>query len=107
MILHSLFLLVIPAKAGIQLLRTESGKKVRIQVTPPRIGGFDRSDLPCAFPFLDRLLAQNWRFHRLVPFEPDWVVHAIASGETFDEIVLVDARLFRGLSKAGCRLSPG
>ena len=62
---------------------------IRIQITPVRVREFDQLDLPCALPFLDRLLAWDGGIEGRVLLEPDEVVQAVLLGKPIDEIVLV------------------
>ena len=77
---------VIPAKAGIALQRLQNS---RIQVPPSGIALVDQAHLPVALPPLERLLAQDRRFHGRVKLVPDQRMNAIAVGKTLDRIVPV------------------
>jgi hypothetical protein len=81
----------IPAKAGIHgkpgsrpapgRPLQQLGLQIRVQIDPTRVVTLDQVELPLAFPFFDLLFPADRRFDRIVRFEPDQSVDAIARGE--------------------------
>jgi hypothetical protein len=78
-----LFLLVIPAEAGIQ------SNNFMIQILPIRISTFDQFKFPDSFPFLQPLLPLNSRLHALVQFVPNQMVDTITFGKSFHHVIPV------------------
>ena len=59
----------------------------RVKITPIRIGSLDKLDLPCSLPCLDRLFPTDRGLHRIVQLIPDQIMHAVALGETLNEVL--------------------
>lgn len=60
---------------------------IRIKIAPVRVGFLDELDLPCPFPCLDRFFSTDRRLHRIVQLISDQIMHAVAFGKTFDNVL--------------------
>ncbi len=86
---------VIPAKAGIQFLLTNTF----IQVIPGWVILFYQFQFPCSFPFLYLFFSFERRFPRFMDFVSNQAMNMIFMSETLNQFVFV---FINTLNKVGC-----